>query len=361
MHHEHSGIAPVHFIQNDFRVLDAAERLRTTWDVERLILLQSVQGHAHEGHSTFHHHRFPNTTMDHISKALRLDPAWVRSERQKLIDEVVEYVDKVISGNPNPPLLNTDGNGLLGSSMFSGMEVEGADVLRGLYLGGLRDGPKYRFQMEKEYGITIGGGECYLVNTSVMKDMGLNADILAHGSHEDMIDYYKSHGLIVGDSGPDGGDIEYLYIRHRRGLGASDDCAIIAAGMLYNFGTAVGVFLSDAVDTLEKHVPVFSDQDNGIAERIKSNYFGLEVSDAEVRHLTYLCATPEHAPISVPDCSLRYLMRIDRRRDLTAIESHLLYVQGKKFAPIFIGKEDVLNEDLYQYVEERVKNSPGPK
>jgi hypothetical protein len=361
MHHEHSGIAPLHLIQQDFQVLDAAERLRTTWDVERLILLQSVQGHAHEGHSTFHGHRFPNTSMDHISKALRLNPIWVRTERQALIDEVVAYADRVIDGEPNPSLVNDEGLGLLGSSMFAGLEVSGHDVLRGLYLGGLRDGPKYRFQMEAEYGTTIGGGECYLVNTDVMRKMGLNPDILAHSSHEDMIEYYKDHGLIVGDSGPDGGDIEYLYIRHRRGLGASDDCAIIAAGMLYNLGTAIGVFLSDAVDTLEKHVPVFSDQDHGIAERIKARYSKLDVSDEEVRHLTYLSATPEHAPISVPDNSLRFLMRIDRKRDLTAVESHLLFVQGKRYPSIDIGREEVLNADLYKYITDRVRNSPGPR
>jgi len=359
MQSERHGIAPYDLIQRDFRELDATDNLRTTWDIERLILIQSIQGHTHEGHGAFHGHRFPNTSIDDISSALHLDPVWVRTERQQLIDEIKAYVDLVIGGDENPPLLNSHGAGFLGSSMFRHMEVSGHDVLRGLYIGGLRDDPTVRFEMEKKYGITIGGGKCYLVNTKVMDKLQLNADDLAHGAHEDMIDYYRQTGLIVADGGRDTGDLEYLYIRFRRGHGASDDSAIVIGGLLYGYGAAVGVFLADAIDTLEKHVPVFSDQDEDLSRYIKEKYTKLDLGEADIRRLAFLSAEPEDERIDVPDSSLRHLLRIDPRHDITPIESHLMFVQGKQGPPTRIGHEEMPSEKFYNYIQERMLLAPG--
>lgn len=359
MYHNRRHVAPYDLLARDFRGLDSAETLRTTWDVERLILIQSVQGHAHEGHATFAGRKFANTTIDDISRALRLNPAVVRAERQTLIDEIVEYVDRVIAGDKEPPLAGDEGRPLLGSSIFQHLHLQGHDVLRGIYLGGLRDDPEVRFEMESRYGITIGGGKCYLVDTKIMDEMDLNGDVLAHGSHQDMIEYWRDTGLIVADGGRDDGDLEYMYIRFRRGLGASDDTAIVAAGLLHGLGTAVGVFLADAIDTLEKHVPVFSDQDNMLARKVGAEYPALDLAESDARHLAYLSAIPEHIKMDVPDCSLRHLLSVDRNHDLTAIESHLLFIQGKRPSPIRIGHEGVPNKDLYEYVKQRVATSPG--
>lgn len=359
MYHTRRGIAPYGLLEKDFHDLDSAVTLRTTWDIERLILVQSVQGHAHEGHCAFAGRRYPNTSIDDISRSLRLDPKLVRSERQKLIDEIKVYVDRVIAHDEDPPCTNEDGRGLLGCGMFNHLHVKGHEVLRGLYLGGLRDDSELRFDMESRYGITIGGGKCYLVDTRVMEEMKLDGEILAHGAHEDMIDFYREQGLIVADSGPDNGNLEYMYIRFRRGLGASDDTAISAAGLIYGLGEAVGVFLADAIDTLEKHVPVFSDQDNELARKIKAEYPKLGLDERDVRHITFLSAIPESSNIDVPDCSLRHLMLVDRHHDLTPIESHLLFVQHKPFACIPIGHEEVLNRKFYRYVEDRIESSPG--
>jgi len=357
MKHVLSHTAPFDMVQEDFRKLDSALRLRTTWDVERLILIQSVQGHAHEGHGVFRR-KYPNTRLDDISRALRLNPAWVRAARQQLIDEIKEYVSQVIAGESRPPLSNGDGVGLLGSGMFNGMDISGHDVLRGIYLGGLRDDTAIRFDMEQQYGITIGGGKCYLVNTSVMESMGLNGDVLAHSSHEDMLEYYRDTGLIAADYGTDGGDLDYMYIRHRRGRGASDDAAIIAAGLIWGYGTAIGVFLSDAIDTLEKYVPVYSDQDDELAQFIAENYRALDVDKSNARQLAYYSAIPGKAPIDVPDSSLRHLMAINTNHDLTLIESHLLFIQGKRTPSIKMGIECTPSHDLYHYIKGRIITAP---
>ena len=117
---------------------------------ERLIFIQSIQGHAHEGHTVFHGSRYPDTSIDDISKAIRMDTAWVRAARQELIDEVSVYVDKVIGGEEKPALANGDGVGLIGSSMFRDFDVSGHDVLRGLYLGRVSRQSEVRFEMERK-------------------------------------------------------------------------------------------------------------------------------------------------------------------------------------------------------------------
>ncbi len=38
----------------DYAALDAKTMLRCTAEVEELILMQSIEGHAHEGHGLFH-------------------------------------------------------------------------------------------------------------------------------------------------------------------------------------------------------------------------------------------------------------------------------------------------------------------
>lgn len=352
------GVAPYDLIQRDSRDLDNSEMLRTTWHIERLILIQSVQGHAHEGHGRFNGTKYPNTSLDDIARSLGLDPVVVRRERQELIDEITAYVDRVLAGDDNAPLANDEGRGFLGSSIFNGMSVSGSDVLKGLYIGGLRDATETRFAMEERYGIKIGGGKSYIVDTKVMNRMGLDGDILAHSEHEDLLDYYKESGLIVADSGVDTDDLEYLYIRHRRGPGASDDTAIVAAGLLYGLGVAVGVFLADAIDTLEKHVPDFWDQDNKLARRIKEAKPDVDISWDELLRFVYIEATPEQSDITVPDSSLRHMMVIDRTCDMTAIESHFLYIQHKRYPNLRIGHEEAPNRKFYDYVYHRVKSAP---
>ena len=149
-----------------------------------------------------------------------------------------------------------------------------------------------------------------------------------------------------------------MYIRYRRGPGGSDDTAIVAAGLMYGLGVAVGVFLADAIDTIEKHVPLFSDQDNNLAKRILKAKPDIGISHDELLQFTYISATPERSEITVPDSSLRHMMLIDRTKDMTAIESHFLFVQHKHFPNIHISHEEVPNRKFYDYVQHRVRTAP---
>ena len=47
------GVPPADLIREDFEALKASVLLRTNRFVEDLILIQSIEGHAHEGHARF--------------------------------------------------------------------------------------------------------------------------------------------------------------------------------------------------------------------------------------------------------------------------------------------------------------------
>jgi len=372
--HRIRGVAPLELIAEDFRELDSRETLRTAWDVEQLILLQSVQGHSHAGHGLFHGRKFPNTTLDDICAALKLDSSVVKLHRQEMIDEVREFVERVLCGEKPETASNAEGEPLLRVGALRAIEIDPLAVLRGLYVGGLRDSPEIRAQAERRYGVKIGFGECYMVDQSVMEEMDLSGDVLALEAHEHEIDRFRQRGLIVDQSTssilgtPDGlkgsittssspkprdSDLAYMYIRHRKGPGASDDAAIVMAGKLHGLSAAIGSFLADAVDTLEKYVPVYSDQDEGIAA-IAGKHPDLGLTEDDAVQMAFLAAVPEDEVDSVPDSSLRHLLSIDRRRDMCALESHLLYVAAKPFPVIELDHGQCTNQEFYGYIESRL-------
>jgi len=187
--------------------------------------------------------------------------------------------------------------------------------------------------------------------------------MLPHGDQGGRIEEYREGGLLLPSCPPEGSPevsaerIRYMYIRHRTGPGASDDAVVVAAGRIYNRDVAIGVFLSDAIDTLEKYVPLsrYCDQDDELSALIDRNYADLNISTEEVHRLTYLCVVPEGMEGQVPDSSLRHMLTVDRRVDQCALESHLLYVQSKPYAPMEIAFEHIMNTHFYSWVEDRMR------
>ncbi|HZO87861.1 MAG TPA: hypothetical protein VFB38_05935 [Chthonomonadaceae bacterium] len=355
MAHLAPGVAPADLLRADFKFLDERDTLRTTWADEQLILLPSVQSHAHEGHGIFNGRRYTNTSEDDVARALRLDPAAVKEARQSLIDEIADYADRALSGNPPAHLLTAREEPLLGMSTLRYLQVQAADVLRGLYLGGLRDKAEIRHEVEQQTGVQMGGGKCYLVDRNVMARLGLDGDKLAHGAWADKIAEFKQNGLIVGQDRKDDPNVIYQYIRYWPGPGASDDAAIVAAGFRWGVGVAVGVFLADAIDTLEKYVPVYSDQDARIAETIEGRFADLNLSREDARQLTLWAAALDTSDYQVPDSSLRHLLAVDRKVDLCAAESHLLTVMGVPCPTIGLGHERTSSHRFYDYVRKRME------
>jgi hypothetical protein len=350
--HARPGAAPADLLRQDYKLLDARDMLRTTWQVEELILLQSVQGRAHEGHGAFRGTPYPNTTCDDVARALHLDTASIRSARQSLIDDIADYVECAMEGPPPSALITRELAALLGISFLRFLRVDPSDVVRGIHLGGMRDDVEVRAEVEANRGMRIGGGKAYWVDYARMRSLGMSADTLAHGEWEGQIDELREKGLIVDASRAGEPEVVYQYIRHRRGPGASDDAAIVGAGLLWGLGVAVGVFLADAVDTLEKYVTLPADQDERLAARIARRRPEMAASSEQVEQLVMLSTMPENEDL--PDSSLRHLLIVDRRTDLCALEAHLLTVEGIPTPSIGLSHGRSPSHRFYDYLRKRI-------
>jgi len=363
----HLSIAPAPLLLQEWRYLQSREALRTTWHVEELIFLESLASRAQQGHGTFNGRRFVDTAERDVAQALHLDPDGVRPDRQRLIDEIAAYARRAMHGEaptaspfePGTRLLNEENEPLLGIGFFRQMPVDPGDVLRGLYLGGLRDRQETRIETEQRYGGTIGAGGMFYVDREVMRRMGLNGERLARGSHEREIERYRQEGLIVDQPPTLNSSIVYQYIRFHEGPGASDDAAILAGSLLFGGTVSAGVFLADAIDTLEKYVPHdrYGDQDWELAKEIERDYPNLGLTMDDVYALTSVARGSNDG--SVPDSSLRHLLRIDRKVDQCALEAHLLEAAGQPHAPVLLGHRKIPSDQFYAEIKRRVKAVDG--
>lgn len=352
-------IAPAELIKQDFHNLKSSERLFTTPRIEELVFMQSIEGRSHNGSGCFNKRFYVNTTIDDIVGALGRSSKVVKNKRQELIDEIVEFAESAVADDPRDRLVTRSGRPILGIPEFKDRTVDYHDILKGLYLGGLRDNPETRKKTQELYKINIGYGKCYLVNTKIMVEMGLDGEMLAHQENESRLNHYKSCGLIV-DPGKlkhsASKYIRYMYIRHHVGPGQSDDAAIVGSGLLYNVDVAIGVFLADAIDTLEKYVAYYRDQDSELALYIKENYPFLDLDESDVYELAYIAAIPADKTDQIPDSSLRYLLAIDDETGQSTFETHLNFIEGKPFVPIAISYKRVLISELYDFVKEKLKS-----
>ena len=352
-----SKIAPSDLIRRDFQHLKETEELNTTEEIEDLLFVQSLEGRAHNGAGAFQKACYVNTTIDDVVRALKLDPRKVKASRQSLIDDVFGFVEDTIKGKPRIRLVNGKGEPFMGVPDLREIEVNPADVLRGIYIGGLRDDPGPRKAAEEKYGITIGYGKCYPVNIDVMEKMGLDGEVLAHREHAGSIEAFKRAGLIIAEEDLKkvaADRIRYLYIRYKIGPGQSDDAAIVASGMVYNRDVALGIFLADAIDTLEKYVNAYKDQDDELGYYISKNFPALNVTMDEVLEIAYLAAVPEPLEDKTPDSSLRYFLTIDKQIGQCAFQSHLNFIEKKPYLPMFISFNRILSTDFYAYIRNKV-------
>ena len=352
-------VAPIELVQQDFKNLKSTVRLLTTPKIEDLILMQSIEGRAHNGAGSFKKRFYVNTTIDDVVRALGRNPKVVKNKRQELIDEIADFVDDALADNPRDRLVTKSGRPLLGIPLFKSRQVDYDDILKGLYMGGLRDAPEIRKKAQELFGINIGYGKCYPVSTKVMEDLSLDGEILAHQSHEARIDYYKENGLILDEeerARHDSKNVKYMYIRYKVGPGESDDAAIVASGLVYNVDVALGVFLADAIDTLEKYSTLYRDQDQELARHIEADYAFLGLKEKDVCELAYLSAIPENKLDEIPDSSLRYLLTLDPETGQSTIETHLNFVEGKPFPPIAISHKRIFVGVLYDLVKEKLSS-----
>jgi len=351
-------IAPKELVRRDFEHLKKTVKLFTSKEIEELLFIQSIEGHAHNGHSEFHGKKFVDTTINDIVYLLGYDAFAIRSSRQALIDEIYEFVERVIAGENVTKLISKDGEPILRVPLFNEMEINAKEVLLGLYLGGLMDDYPTRKKVEEKYRINIGGGKNYLVDFEVMERMDLDGEILAHGEHEDKIEIYRKNGLIIEIEEDEKEkflahpSIRFQYIRHKKGNGVSDDLGMLMGGKLFHsISVALGVFLADAIDTFDKYSLKFVEQDFELSQRIKESGI-IDVPEDDIFKFISLITNPTK---DFPDSSQRYFLEINREKKITCLEAHLMYLRGETPPQIDIAFERVPNTELYEYVDEKLK------
>lgn len=351
-------IPPINLIRKDFESLKEKVKLRTSREVSDLILMQTIEGHAHNGHGEFSGKKFVDTTMNDIVFALGFDAYAIRSARQSLIDEIYDFVERVINKENINKLQNKKGEAILRVPIFNEIEVESKDVLLGLYLGGLMDNYETRREVEKIYGIKIGGGKPYLVDFSLFENLNIDGEYLAHEENEEKIEYYKEIGLIINFDEKNYSiflghpSIRFQYIRHKKGFGVSDDLAVLFGGKLYSKSVALGIYLADAIDTLDKYSLKFTEQDFELAKKIEESGI-LNIEKDEVFKFIYLITNPTK---DYPDSSQRYFLEINEKYNITSIEAHLMFIEGKNPPEFEIAFERISNYEVYEYVINKLKS-----
>ena len=131
---------------------------------------------------------------------------------------------------------------------------------------------------------------------------------------------------------------------------------MVMAGILYNVDVALGVFLADAIDTLEKYAPVFRDQDGALAYQIGRGFKDLRLTLDDVYELVSLAAIPEAEEHLVPDSSLRYLFSIDAKAGSCAFLTHLDFIQGRPVVPLPVSFKRIVSTQFYEYINRRLVN-----
>jgi hypothetical protein len=175
--------------------------------------------------------------------------------------------------------------------------------------------------------------------------------MLAREGHAHEIDLFKTAGMIVDKQGP---DVAWLHICHQTGERASDDAAIVIAGKLWGYSAAIGCFLADAIDTLEKFSVRNSDEDAELADLIARDCPNLGLSKSDASKLAYLASIPEDLRHEVPDSTLRGLLEIDHHHDVCALECHLLFVNGQPTPDIELGHGEATTHEFYEYINARL-------
>jgi len=339
-------------LRADFKELTRNFRFAMNQDIAPLLLIQSVLGHAQNGHTENYEIPHPNTTMKDICLAIGRDPTLVAEERQKLIDHLETWI---FSGEDRQTPVDLNGNPLFGIDYFDSklakdyeFTLDMKKIKKGFVLGALMDSWDIRKKINEKFGKKLGGGKYHFIDMDMLNLAGYNTLNLSTEGHEDVIDTFRDLGVIVNDF-EDGKNINLLYVRYKCGKGSSDDAAIIHATRKYGNDEGIGVLLADATDTWDKFCsrPSVEGHDERIAKKIMKETPKI-VSDKEVLEFVRdVCSIPGK---SDPDSSQRYFLQIDRKVNQSALEGHMDYAAEKPFEKMIVGFNQIENKKFFDYL-----------
>lgn len=343
-----------------------------------LLLPQSVCGRAQNGHGMFFDEQsgpasFPDATIDDVilavgSEELGLQSRQVRFQRQQLLKELGNFLDRVLSdevvsfGPVDDPERNP-----LGIKFLEGVSFEAASFFKGFILCGLMDNWKLRRTTADHFKVTLSGeplilgaGESLVVDREKFLQAGLTEQIASEkefGAEE--LDNLRDLGVIIQESaGRPPKKAVGMYFRRMVGLGISDDAALIYLGKIYGEAAMYGGLLADAADTYDKYVEVYvtGGYDELLVASLLSRLGGLDsfVSKQEIRRLIYFSAKANEPPLDISS-SHRRLLQIEPGGKVSTFLNHLCYVRGDKPARIPLGYNRFDSDKFYRGISQRAE------
>lgn len=360
---------PKELIIKDYTSLLNKVKLRMGSKYKKLLLMQSIIGHAQNGHAEFSDKAYVNTTLDDIVDALAssknlglvsISKDDVKASRDEVIEMLKSPFKRIIKGEDITGLTDEEGKPLLGISTLRKAKIRNKEAfLTGGYLASKMDSYEWRKKLadDKKYNLEMGGGECVAVNMEELAEYNLTLKDIADSEFGKALKLFKEAGVIIEREKIKSTDnIKNAFIRHKIGRGVSDDAAIITAGMLYGEEAFWGAYLLDAIDTWDKYATyiIKGGADESFGEELK-NY--VKVTDDEVLRFIYLSRMEK----KYPDSSQRYFLEVDKDINQTALESHLKFLRGESFEEMGIGyrkkgERRLKNTTFYRKLKQRLKN-----
>ncbi len=290
------------------------------------LLIQSLGGQVVEGHSVFRptKGRYSHATNLDVLVASDLSTEEVLFHRQRQVNKVRGIYDDLLELTRGQykirPRNLPFGAGFL--SKFPIYRKDRDNILRAAVIAGLMDSAEYREKAADHHlevtgeTLELGYGECVLVDTCKMQELGITTRHLSKSAHST-----KALGLlrklgILYDSIEDKEGLETAYIRIKSGLGICDDLGLIRIGHTLGVTPMVyGGFLTDGVDTYDKLIeePVTGGLDEQIAREIQRKWLH------------------KHGEAIVEDCEvldvILYAAKALRNQPLRHSSSHRMLVQ----------------------------------
>ena len=374
----HTG-RPVHDPLFEILVRKDLNTILGRWELDiephllTVLLVQSILGHAQNGHCEFGGNKYPHATIPDVIHAAGLDTGKIKEIRQQLINDVYTWAAKALSPKP-PSRLVLDGHPLLGVGLLRDYHIDPKEVLRGMVLAGFMD--NYTFRQEtvrlkpktiNGFDLVIGGGETYLVNVPQLYLAGLDFEFLANRAHDEQsLTYLRELKIIVDKSDK---DVECAYIRRKEGLGTSDDLAFIMIGLKYGqlerdlgISAMLGAFVCDAVDTYDKCVryPMQGGFDEALALYIQDAWQKesgqLLVSTDEIVNVIYYSAKNNNPKVGVSSSHRRFIEFSDTQELKPTIQAHIDFVEGREVEKFKLGFEKVASDGFYQRARKRAEH-----
>ena len=266
-------------VQEDLESMVSKVDLALDPTIWRILLVQSVVGHAQNGHCAFQgsEGNYKLASISDVIAAAGLNLHDTKERRQRIIDDVYNWVDRALDNKASRLVLNNDP--LLGANFLRNYHVDLEATLKGMVLAGFMDNYQARADTVDHYKTTItgrplviGGGETFLINAKKLAQIGIDYDFLAsHEHNNEALKLLEELGVIVKKKGGKR-RIKSAYIRRMDGAGTSDDLAFIMVGKLY--GRMLGAFVVDAVDTYDKCVlhPIQGGFDEALGQYIQDEW-----------------------------------------------------------------------------------------